>query len=99
MPTMADQGLSRRDLLRFGIVGAPALLATACGWDGGALLAEPLKRVSRFNDVVGQKLLSSRTLAREYSPTERSSRVPTYWTADTMPVLDDPAAYRLNVGE
>lgn len=95
---MTEAGLSRRDLLRFGAVGAPLLLANACGWDGGALIEPRLKAISRFNDKVGQALFRSSKLAPEYTVAERSRSMPTYWTADNTPVLDDPAAWRLNVG-
>jgi DMSO/TMAO reductase YedYZ molybdopterin-dependent catalytic subunit len=96
---MADHdGLTRRDLLRLGTFAGPALLATACGWDGGPLVKPRLLALSRVNDALGAKLFSSTRLAREYPVSARSSRVPTYWTADELPELDEPDAWRLQVG-
>jgi hypothetical protein len=62
------------------------------------ILPDALERISRFNDTIGQALFSGNTLAAEYPVTAQSSRAPTYWTAATMPVLNDPAAYRLSGG-
>jgi DMSO/TMAO reductase YedYZ molybdopterin-dependent catalytic subunit len=65
--------LSRRDLLRLGIVAGPASLLAACGWTGGPALEPRLKAFSRVNDWVGEKLLFSPTrLAPEYAVAERT---------------------------
>ena len=73
-------GLTRRDLLRLGLV-APASLIAACGWDGGPVLEPRLRAISRLNDWVGEKLFFSRTrLAREYPIAARTvdARFPAY---------------------
>ena len=73
-------GLSRRDFMRLGLV-APASLAAACGWDGGAILEPRLRAISRINDWVGEKILLSPTrLAREYPVAARTlpGRFPAY---------------------
>ncbi len=92
--------LSRRDLLRLGLLGAPALAAGACGWSGGPL--EPgLRRVSRLNDWVGEHVLqSSGRLAREYPLAERTPprHFPAYSRTRPAPRLDDPEAWALEVG-
>lgn len=90
--------LSRRELFRIGAAAAPALLATACGWDGGSLIRPRLDAMARLNDRVGQLLFSPDRLARTYPESARSPRMPTYWTAEAMPELDDPGAWRLPVG-
>lgn len=72
--------LSRRDFMRLGLV-APASLAAACGWDGGAILEPRLRAISRINDWVGEKILLSPTrLAREYPVAARTlpGRFPAY---------------------
>lgn len=69
---MADPRPSRRDLLRLGLLAAPASLAAACGWNGGRLLGPRLRGVSRFNDWVGERLLSGSRPAREYPVSERT---------------------------
>ncbi|HXQ29839.1 MAG TPA: molybdopterin-dependent oxidoreductase [Gemmatimonadales bacterium] len=88
----------RRDFVRLvGSAGAAAL-ATACGWDGGTLLRPSLLAVSRWNDWVGEKLLYSPTrLARTYDTRERSPALPSYFVSQAMPLLKDPAAWRLRV--
>ena len=72
---MSDRapGLTRRDLLRLGLV-APASLAAACGWDGGPALEPRLRAFGRLNDWVGEKLLLSRTrLAPQYPTAARTA--------------------------
>ena len=73
--------LTRRDLLRLGLVAGPASLALACGWDGGPGLAPKLKGFSRLNDWVGEKLFFSPSrLAPQYAASQRTSpeRFPAY---------------------
>lgn len=91
-------GLSRRDFLRFGLLAGSAA-AAGCAWDGGPLLRPKLAAVSRMNDWVGEHiLLSNDRLAREWPVSARSRTMPNYHIADSTPVLDDPAAWALNVG-
>ncbi len=97
---MTDHRLDRRAFMRIGLSVAPAALAAACGWDGGALLRPPLHAVSRLNDWVGENLLlSSDRLAPEYPVAARTgSAFPTYFISDTVPLLRDPAFWALEVG-
>jgi DMSO/TMAO reductase YedYZ molybdopterin-dependent catalytic subunit len=72
--TERSTGISRRDLLRLGVVAGPAALVAACGWDGGPLVAPKLKSFSRLNDWVGERIfLSSSRLAPEYPTAARTS--------------------------
>lgn len=76
-----DRGLDRRAFLRLGLVGGPAALLAACGWDGGAAIEPRLRAVSRLNDWVGEHLLLSRgRLAPEYPVSARTpaARFPMY---------------------
>jgi len=92
-------GLDRRDFLRLGIAGGLASVAAACGWDGGNAVRPLLLDVSRFNDWVGEKLFFSKTrLAREYPIAERTARLPSYFISPMMPRLENPSAWRLQVG-
>src|SRR5215212_11925674 len=68
---LADQRPSRRDLLRLGLLAGPASLLAACGWGGGPL-APALGGVSRFNDWVGERLLSTGRPGRDYAVAERT---------------------------
>ena len=90
--------IDRRGFVRLAAGAGAASLAGACGWDGGNTLRPGLLSVSRLNDWVGEKLLfSPARLAREYSPTERSAHLPSYFISRTTPVLENPAAWRLRV--
>src|SRR5579862_6738631 len=87
----------RRDFLRLLGSASTAALA-ACGWDGGPLLRPRLLAVSRFNDWVAQRILYSPTrLAPTYDPRLRSPGLPNYYVSAAMPVLQNPAAWRLRV--
>ena len=91
-------GLSRRDFLRLGLLAGSAA-AAGCAWDGGALLRPKLAAVSRMNDWVGEHIfLSNDRLARQWPASARSRSMPNYHIAESTPVLDDPAAWALNVG-
>lgn len=74
-------------------------VAAAAGAAGVAAALRPsLLDISRVNDWVGEKLLYSPSrLAREYDRAERTARVPSYFISRTMPVLTNPAAWRLRV--
>jgi DMSO/TMAO reductase YedYZ molybdopterin-dependent catalytic subunit len=95
-----NSGWSRRDLLRLGLVAAPAGLAAACGWQGGPLVPQ-LDRASRFNDWVGERLLLSRNrLAPTYGRRQRTPEryFPAYAQSNPLPTVADPAAWALEVG-
>ncbi|HZF11436.1 MAG TPA: molybdopterin-dependent oxidoreductase [Thermoanaerobaculia bacterium] len=98
---MTDRFLSRRDLFRLGLVAGSASLAAACGWDGGPLLEPSLKRVSRVNDWVGEKLLlSDGRLAPQYPKSARTpeNAFPAYAQMSPLPTPDDPDTWSLDVG-
>jgi DMSO/TMAO reductase YedYZ molybdopterin-dependent catalytic subunit len=97
-------GLTRRDLLRLGLVAGPASIAAACGWDGGPVLAPKLTAFSRINDWIGEKiLLSPSRLAREYPVTDRTpeEHFPAYSITfnetGSFPSVSDPAHWTLDV--
>ncbi len=103
--TEQRRGLSRRDLLRLGIVAGPAALAAGCGWDGGPFLEPKLRAFSRINDWVGEKiLLSPSRLAREYPVTARTpmehfpSYSITYNQTGSFPTVSNPRTWSLHVG-
>lgn len=91
-------GLDRRGFLRLGFAGGTASLVAACGWDGGNAIRPRLLSISRVNDWVGEKILYSPTrLAPTYDVSERASALPSYFISDGMPMLSNPAAWRLEV--
>jgi DMSO/TMAO reductase YedYZ molybdopterin-dependent catalytic subunit len=91
--------IDRRAFLRLGAVAGAASLSTACGWDGGGAVKPSLLSLSRLNDWVGEHLLFSPSrLARTYDISERSAGLPGYFISNTVPMLKDPAAWRLSVG-
>jgi DMSO/TMAO reductase YedYZ molybdopterin-dependent catalytic subunit len=90
--------LDRRAFLTLGLAGGAGTLAAACGWDGGSAIRPALLKWSRVNDWVGEKILFSPTrLARTYPPEARSASLPSYFISAAMPVLAEPAAWRLRV--
>jgi DMSO/TMAO reductase YedYZ molybdopterin-dependent catalytic subunit len=96
---MTEPRLSRRDLLRLGLVVAPASIAAACGWDGGSHLAPRLRAFSRVNDWIGENLfLSAGHLAPQYPPSKRTLPVnfPVY--AITHPFPRPADTWALEVG-
>jgi DMSO/TMAO reductase YedYZ molybdopterin-dependent catalytic subunit len=96
--TERGRRLDRRAFLALAAAGGAGTLAAACGWDGGDALRPALLRWSRVNDWVGEKILFSPTrLARTYPPEARSASLPSYFISAAMPVLADPAAWRLRV--
>jgi DMSO/TMAO reductase YedYZ molybdopterin-dependent catalytic subunit len=97
---MTDRSLSRRDLFRLGAVAGPAVVATACGWQGGPLVPK-LRAFSRVNDWVGEKILTSPSrLAPEYPVSHRTPPqfFPAYARTRPLPQLADPAAWSLEIG-
>jgi DMSO/TMAO reductase YedYZ molybdopterin-dependent catalytic subunit len=96
--------LTRRDLLRLGLV-APASLIAACGWDGGSAIEPKLRAISRLNDWVGEKILLSPTrLAHQYPVAERTpgARFPAYSITmnrtGRLPVVPAGEEWALEVG-
>jgi DMSO/TMAO reductase YedYZ molybdopterin-dependent catalytic subunit len=90
--------IDRRGFFRIAAGAGTASLAAACKWDGGDAVRPRLLDISRVNDWVGEKLLYSPSrLAREYATAERTVNVPSYFISRTLPMLKDPAAWRLRV--
>ena len=90
--------LDRRAFVRLGVAGGAASLVAACGWDGGNAVRPLLLDISRLNDWVGEKVLFSPTrLARTYSSAERSAMLPGYFISRSVPMLENPSAWRLRV--
>jgi len=90
--------IDRRRFLRFSGVAGTAALAAACGWDGGGAVKPGLLSLSRLNDWVGEHLLFSPShLAPTYDASQRSTGLPAYFISDSVPMLQDPAAWRLSV--
>ena len=88
----------RRSFLKTAAISAASLLA-GCGWDGGTSVKPALLSISRLNDWVGEHLLYSPTrIAKSYDPSRRSAGLPAYFISDTVPMLQDPTAWRLSVG-
>jgi DMSO/TMAO reductase YedYZ molybdopterin-dependent catalytic subunit len=103
--TEQRRGLTRRDLMRLGVVAGPAALAAACGWDGGPVLEPKLRAFSRINDWVGEKILFSPSRLAEQYPV--SARTPmehfpaysiTYNETGSFPAVSDPGKWTLEVG-
>jgi DMSO/TMAO reductase YedYZ molybdopterin-dependent catalytic subunit len=91
--------IDRRQFMRLSGVAGTAALATACGWDGGGSVKPGLLSLSRLIDWVGEHLLFSPSrLARTYEATQRSAGLPAYFISNTVPILQNPTAWRLSVG-
>ena len=91
--------IDRRALLRLAAGAGTASLVAACGWDGGNAVRPLLLDVSRFNDWVGEKIFFSKNrLAREYAIAQRTASLPSYFISPMMPMLENPSAWRLQVG-
>lgn len=95
---MTERRLDRRDFLRLGLVAGPAALVASCGWDGGPGIEPRLRAFSRINDWVGEKLISNSRLAPVYPVSARTRDFPAYFVSPNAPVLDNPAAWSLEVG-
>ncbi len=89
-----SRSINRRTFLA---TTAAAAAATACGWDGGDALEPTLGAVSRANDWLSERLLSSSRLAPKYDEDERTPSFPNYHTRPTTPALARPDEWRLAV--
>src|SRR5919112_3518844 len=103
--TEPNRGLSRRDLVRLGVVAGPASLLAACGWNGGSALEPGLRLYSRVNDWVGERIfLGRRRLAPEYPVSARTApaNFPAYSIiynqTGEFPVVPRPTEWALEVG-
>lgn len=90
--------VSRRSFLGRGMAASLGLAVAACGWDGGERVVPALRGVSRLNDWLGERLLSPDRRAPKYSHAERTASFPNYHISRETPVLEDPGAWRLEVG-
>lgn len=88
---------SRRELLRYGF-GALAGLASGCGWDGGPTLQRVFAAAAEANDRVGSWLHSNARLAPTYAATARRGTMPAYHISRTVPTLEAPDEWTLEVG-
>jgi DMSO/TMAO reductase YedYZ molybdopterin-dependent catalytic subunit len=88
--------VDRRDFLR---LSAPLLAGAlaACGWDGGPRLKPVLTKVIGFNNQLGEKLQAVRHATADPRQVARGI-MPAYYISDDLPMLDDPARWRLEVG-
>jgi DMSO/TMAO reductase YedYZ molybdopterin-dependent catalytic subunit len=97
---MTESRLSRREILRLGLL-APAALTAAC-WDGGPWVGSKLYKVSLLNDWLSENVwLSSTRLAPQYpiSQRTRARDFPAYaQTRPFLPVPADPANWSLKIG-
>ncbi len=90
--------VSRRDLLRLGLAGT-ASLAASCAWDGGPL-KPGFRAATRFNDWLGEALVSPRRLAPEFPLADRTPErhFPAYSRTRPITSLQAPADWALEVG-
>jgi DMSO/TMAO reductase YedYZ molybdopterin-dependent catalytic subunit len=86
----------RRAFLRRATAVLPAALA-ACGWRGGDALQPVFDQVIGFNNRLGEGLQAIRQGSAPPDQVVRG-RMPSYHISREMPVLDDPVAWRLEVG-
>lgn len=85
--------------MKLGAAAGLGSVVASCGWDGGTGVRPLLLDTSRFNDWVGEKILFSRNrLAREYPVAERTAQLPSYFISRVTPLLQNPGAWRLQVG-
>ncbi len=93
---MSRDPSDRRTFLRRMAPVVPAALA-ACGWDGGDRLQPVFDRVIALNNRLGEELQAIR---QGTVPTHQvvKGRMPAYYVSRDMPMLEDPAGWRLEVG-
>jgi len=88
--------IHRREFLRITAPVIPLGLA-ACGWDGGKRLQPLFDKVIDANNRAGERLLAIRHA--EVNPLQlEHGQMPAYFISEGMPLLKDPAAWRLEVG-
>jgi DMSO/TMAO reductase YedYZ molybdopterin-dependent catalytic subunit len=92
---MTDQ-FDRRAFLRRIAPVLPVALG-ACGWDGGSAMQPVFDKVIGFNNKLGEQLQALRGATAPPHQVVRGA-MPSYFISDTMPVLADPASWRLEVG-
>src|SRR2546428_13270069 len=90
--------IDRRAFLRLAAGAGTASFVAACGWDGGTACRPVLLDVSRVNDWVGEKIFFSKNrLAGESGIAEQTANLPSYFISPTMPMLQDPKAWRVQI--
>src|SRR2546422_11551441 len=90
--------IDRRAFLRLAAGAGTASFVAACGWDGGNAIRPLLLDVSRVKDWVGEKIFFSKNrLARKYGIAEGTANLPSYFISPTMPMLQDPKAWRVQI--
>src|SRR2546428_34186 len=90
--------IDRRAFLRLAAGAGTASFVGACGWDGGDAIRPLLLDVRRVNDGGGEKIFSSKTRrAGEYGIPERPATLPSYFISPTMPMLQDPRGWRVQI--
>jgi len=92
---MAD-AFDRRAFFRRAAPFLPAALA-ACGWDGGSRLQPVFDHVIDWNNALGERLQGLRGVTAPPHQVVKGV-MPSYFISDSMPELDDPARWRLEVG-
>ena len=88
--------IARRDFIRIAAPALPLALA-ACGWDGGTHLQPVFDKVIATNNALGEKLQAVRHAVANPDQVARGE-MPSYFVSKSMPMLTDPAAWRLEVG-
>lgn len=88
--------VARREFIRLAAPALPVVLA-GCGWDGGRLLQPLFDRTIALDNRLGEALLAVRHATANPAQVPRG-QMPSYFVSDTMPMLTDPAAWRLEVG-
>jgi DMSO/TMAO reductase YedYZ molybdopterin-dependent catalytic subunit len=86
----------RREFIRLAVPALPAALA-ACGWDGGKRLQPLFNRVIAANNRLGEALQG--VTHRSVNPRQADrGEMPAYFISDVIPMLSEPATWRLEVG-
>src|SRR5262245_44714485 len=94
-PDARSKGMGRRAFLA--AAGGAALALSGCARRGEQLFGL-MKAATGFNDAVSARLFSATPLAPKYALSKRSRSFPNYKISRMTPVLDDPSAWRLQVG-
>ena len=88
--------IARREFLHIALPALPIALA-ACGWTGGKHLQPVFDRVIAANNTLGEGLLSVRHAQANPHQVARGD-MPSYFISQGLPILRDPASWRLDVG-